>query len=381
MFDELAAISTTAAIEERLFSPQPGDPVGRFGQMADAFDVSTAMPLAIYLATEPGIAPRLGEAFAALESYILRRDICGLTTKNYNRFFVAIITRLRDCEGDKTDELIEYLSSRTADLDRWPDNAEWRQSWIMREQYRSARQPRLRYIFEAIEKAKHTSLSEDIVFNSPLTVEHIMPQKWQENWQLPGMEGLQAEDYPPELASQVRSRNTAVNVIGNLTLMTQALNSTISNGAFSVKMPAIKANTALALNRDLDAFDAWDETTIEERGSALFEVAKQVWLAPNRAELQGMGIMPSTSWASLPTAFPPDGTRCRFTYAGKDHHGVIVEGALVIDGVDGKHSSFSAASKAVTNTSRNGWQDWYLNTEGSGWLLANDWRMQLLQGL
>lgn len=66
--DELEAISTTAAVEQRFFSPREDDPVGRFGRVANAFDVSTAMPLAIYLATEPSVAPRLTEAFLALRA-------------------------------------------------------------------------------------------------------------------------------------------------------------------------------------------------------------------------------------------------------------------------------------------------------------------------
>lgn len=257
---ELEAISTTAAVEQRLFSPKEGDPVGRFGRVANAFDVSTAMPLAVYLATEPSVAPRLAEAFRTLESYILRRDTCGLTTKNYNRFFAALIPRLRTCDGDKVDELIAYLSSRPTDMDRWPDDAEWQRSWLMREQYRAARQPRLRYILETIEHAKHTALTEDIQILSALTIEHIMPQKWQTKWALPGMEGLAEADYGPELFEKVRARNSIVNTMGNLTLITGALNSTVSNGHFSVKMPAVRAFAALALNRDLNAFELWDES-------------------------------------------------------------------------------------------------------------------------
>ncbi|WP_137787682.1 DUF262 domain-containing protein [Sphingomonas sp. 3P27F8] len=303
--EELESITASAAVEHRLFAPKDGDPVGRFGLMADAFDVSTAMPLAIYLATEPSIAARLPEAFAALESYILRRDICGLTTKNYNRFFVALVTRLRDCEGDKVDELIAYLSSRTADLDRWPDNAEWRNNWIMREQYKSARQPRLRYIFEAIERAKRTALSEDIVILSALTIEHIMPQKWQVYWPIPDMVGLTEDQFGPELVSQVRAREAAVNTMGNLTLLTQALNSTVSNGPHHDKLAAIKANTALALNRDLQEFETWDEVTIAERGGSLFEVATKLWGAPDRAEIVGLGASETPSWAVFPNPFPP----------------------------------------------------------------------------
>ncbi|MBB3358833.1 MULTISPECIES: DUF262 domain-containing protein [unclassified Novosphingobium] len=371
--EELESISATAAVEHRLFAPRDGDPVGRFGQMADAFDVSTAMPLAIYLATETSVAARLAEAFAVLESYILRRDICGLTTKNYNRFFVGLVTRLRDCEGDKVDELIAYLSSRTADLDRWPDDAEWRHSWIMREQYKSARQPRLRYIFEAIERAKRTSLNEDIVIRSALTIEHIMPQKWQASWPIPEMIGLTEDQYGPELVSQIRARETAVNAIGNLTLLTQALNATISNGPLLDKLAAIKTNTALALNREIMAYETWSEASIEERGAALFDVAAKLWAAPQRAEIPGLGE--GASWTVLPTPFPTNGTPCRFTYMGKDYIGMVVDGALVIDGVDGQYYSFSAASRAVTSTHRNGWNDWYIGTSEGGWMPAAEWRL------
>ena len=376
--EELEAITATAAVEQRLFSPKDGDPVGRFGLMANAFDVSTAMPLVVYLATQPDVAERLSEALDALESYILRRDICGLTTKNYNRFFVSLITRMRECERNQTDELIAYLSSRTTDLDRWPDDGELQRSWVMREQYRTARQPRLRYIFEAIERAKHTSLTEDILIRSALTLEHIMPQKWQATWPLPGMEGLTEQEYAPELVALIRARNASINVLGNLTLITQALNSTVSNGPFTVKVPAIKANAALALNRELGMFDRWDESTIYERGEALFEVARDIWAPPERAEITGAGNDSANDALVLSTRLPRDGTKCRFAYFGKEHLGEITDGALVIEGISGKYMSFSAASKAVTGTSRNGWTDWELGLVGGVWIVADKWRKNLV---
>lgn len=266
------------------------------------------------------------------------------------------------------------MSERTVDTERWPDDAEWRRSWILREQYRSARQPRLRYIFEAIERAKHTSLTEDIIIRSALTIEHIMPQKWQDAWKLPGMENFAAGEYDPELGTQIRARENAVNVLGNLTLMTQALNSTVSNGPFSVKMPAIKANAALALNRELDSFHEWDEAAIEQRGAALFEVATRIWASPDRPELPGVGAAGVANWASTANALPPDGTQCRFTYAGKMYHGVVADGGLKIDGIQGTQSSFSSASRAVSGTSRNGWNDWYLEQGETNWVLADQWR-------
>ena len=374
--DELEAISATAAIEQRLFSPKEGDPVGRFGLIANAFDVSTAMPLAIYLASEPSVAPRLAEAFHALESYILRRDICGLTTKNYNRFFASLIPRLRTCDGDKVDELSAYLSSRLSDMDRWPDDAEWERSWVMREQYRTARQPRLRYILETIERAKHTAKTEDIHIRSTLTIEHIMPQKWQKNWALPGMEGVSEADYGPELLERIRARNSIVNTIGNLSLITSTLNSSVSNGNSSVKMPALRAFTALALNRELQEFELWDESTIRRRGAALFELARTIWSAPKRPQALIHGVNEDSSLISGRSPLPPNGSHCRFTYSGNEYMATIVDGAIVIPGIEGRHGSFSAASKAVSGTSRNGWNDWYIQEQGRGWSLANDWRKE-----
>jgi hypothetical protein len=374
--DELEAISTTAAVEQRLFAPRENDPVGRFGRVANAFDVSTAMPLAIYLATELSVAPRLTEAFRALESYILRRDICGLTTKNYNRFFASLIPRLRTCGEDKVDELIAYLSSRLADIDRWPDDAEWQRNWVMREQYRPNRQPRLRYILETIERAKHTAMTEDLQIRSVLTIEHIMPQKWQTKWALPGMDGVAESDYGPDLSDRVRARNSIVNTIGNLTLITGALNTAVSNGHFSVKIPAVRAFAALALNRELHEFELWDESTIRQRGIALFELARAIWSSPKRIQAATQGLDVELELASGTNALPANGTMCRFTYAGNEHAATVVDRAIVISGIEGKHGSFSAASKAVTGTSRNGWNDWYIYQQERGWVLANDWRKE-----
>jgi len=62
-------------------------------------------------------------------------------------------------------------------------------------------------------------------------------------------------------------------------------------------------------------------------------------------------------------------------YAGKEFIGRIINGMLEIDGIEGSYKSFSAASQAVTQTSRNGWLDWQIQT-GDGWLLADEWRKE-----
>lgn len=370
---ELDAVTATAEIEKRLFEQVKGDPVGDFGRFANAFDVSTAMPLVVYLATTADSVGELSRGLAALESYILRRDICGLTTKNYNRLFVGIIDRLRAAEGNRVDALIAYLSSRQSDIDRWPDDAEWRQAWLGRDQYKGPRQPRLRYLFEAIEQAKRSVLNEDIEIISALTVEHIMPRSWHASWPIPGLDRL--DDLDPERLTRLVAREGVINKLGNLTLLTGALNSSVSNGPYSVKMPAVRSHSSLALNRELNDYEDWTEEQIAERGAALFQAARGIWQAPDRQD----GLAPvSQGWADIAaqrSGLPADGVACRFAYFGKSYTGRIAGSALVIDGFEGRYNSFSAASRAVTDTNRNGWNDWHI-LENGVWMLADEWRKQ-----
>jgi hypothetical protein len=279
--DELAAISSTASIERRIFEQKPDDELGEFGRFADAFDVSTAMPLVIYLATEADIGDKLNLALHMLMSYILRRDICGHTTKNYNKLFVGIIDRLRKVEGDKVEALAAYLLTRSSDIDKWPDDQEWRNAWIGQDQYKGARQPRLRYIFEAIERQKDKGLSESVVIKRDLTIEHIMPQKWRENWALPAtIEGVSPDDLPAEILKREVARDAAINKMGNLTLLVDKMNTKNSNSKFSVKLPLVKSFASLALNRELHDYDTWDENAIHKRSIDLFNVAQRIWKRP-----------------------------------------------------------------------------------------------------
>jgi hypothetical protein len=88
---ELKAIASSANVHKRVVTQSKDDPLGRFGILAKAFDVSTTMPLILYLATEANLGKKLVDALKLIESYIVRRDLCGLPTNNYNRFFVDVV--------------------------------------------------------------------------------------------------------------------------------------------------------------------------------------------------------------------------------------------------------------------------------------------------
>ncbi len=372
---ELEAITSSAHVEERLFEQDKTDALGDFGRFANAFDVSTAMPLVLYLATEANLGTQLTDALSILKSYILRRDICGLTTKNYNKQFVGLIPKMREATIDQVDFLLENLSERNSDIDRWPDEEEWKTAWMSRDQYRTARQPRLNYLFEMIEKELRSERNEDIEIKSALTIEHVMPQKWQENWLVPGYEDVEIDEADPDYRNKMFTRNRIVNTLGNLTLLTQKLNSSVSNGPYKVKMPAIRAHSSLALNRDLNAWNHWDEDTIQQRGEMLFNAAQKIWLGPQRKAGFVKVSGNSDNGTSEPRkGFPVEGTKCDFTYGDTVYRGQIVSGLIALDGVTEQFGSFSAASKHITKTSRNGWNDWYLDLPDGQRMLADDWR-------
>lgn len=290
---ELLSISSSATIHRRIAEQRSDDVLGRFGRFAKAFDVSTAMPLVLYLATDGAIDQDLPDALAMIEAFILRRDICGLTTKNYNRMFIDVLDKVRKSNLPALRALEVQLSIGDSELNRWPDDEEWKAGWLGRDQYKGPRQPRLRYLFEAIEKAKRTALSEEIEIKSELTIEHIMPQKWRSHWAVPGFEHVADDEIDVDQLNREVEREQAINKLGNLTLLTHSLNATVSNGPFSVKMPAVRAHASLTLNRELNAFDHWDEEAILQRGQALFEVARKIWRGPlEREKMSTAGASP-----------------------------------------------------------------------------------------
>ena len=88
-----------------------------------------------------------------------------------------------------------------------------------------------------------------------LTIEHIMPQSWRENW--PTSAANEAEQ---TLAKQ--RRDTHLHRLGNLTLLNGSLNTLQSNAPWSEKRLALAKHSALRLNADLvtnAVWRTWDE--------------------------------------------------------------------------------------------------------------------------
>ena len=99
-----------------------------------------------------------------------------------------------------------------------------------------------------------------------------MPQKWMTNWPLPE-EG------------NADWRMHLVRTLGNCTMITQSLNSSISNDQWSVKLEGknnkgglkVYANGLLTLDGVL-TLNEWNEECIIERSKQLAQIACRVWM-------------------------------------------------------------------------------------------------------
>ena len=103
-----------------------------------------------------------------------------------------------------------------------------------------------------MELRKSNKVEDIYALPSNLTIEHIMPQTWAEHWAADGV--VDADQ-----------REAHVHLLGNLTLTSGPLNSSLSNASWEVKRGALATHSLLLLNRDVTRCDTWDEALIDQR--------------------------------------------------------------------------------------------------------------------
>jgi hypothetical protein len=254
--------------------------IGVFARRLRLMEVGTIYPLLMYLfeARKDELALQtLDEIAVDLESFLVRRMVCGLPTKNYNNFFLSMLSSLRDTHQITRQTVQDLLLKYKAEISRWPDEQEFEQNWMAADVYHSLRH-RAKILLEAIDLQLATAKQESVHLEGALTLEHLMPQGWQEkDYPLPPPQGEETREI------LVNRRTGLIHTFGNLTLLTQTLNSSISNGPFEAKLAEIRLHSLLRLNSEFlrqRAASLWTEVDIQARGKDLFKVAKTIWPYP-----------------------------------------------------------------------------------------------------
>lgn len=288
--EELADFSRHADAYQNYENPSlPPLPATDLRRVLRDFDVSTAVPLILYLELDAGLTPQQSaECLLLLESFVARRVLTNAETKEYNKFFVEVINSLLGASGDQVKPLLsKKLASGGGTTRSWPTDAEIVETAISRPVGTEIRTPALRLILERLELTLRSNKAESDVIGSGLQVEHVLPQTWATHWTLDGtvipwnvaQYPWQAKDDLADFADPIRARNAVLQTLGNLTLLNQYLNPAASNGPLETKLEEYK-HSVLRLNRYFDNRASWDEETIRDRGKILGTMLCDIWPRP-----------------------------------------------------------------------------------------------------
>lgn len=246
-------------LEEIAFS----DYEQRFFHVLENFSITTIYPLVLYIYKSVTDEKRK-EYLYLLESYMVRRQICKLTTKNYNRLFVQIIQALEKKQTWDIQDLKGLLTGFDKDTNRNPADQKIREAFENKNQFN--RQAKEILFLIALKGLDNNYSDNKKLASKSFSVEHIMPKKWAQNWKHDHLNDLQKHQ-----------RNEKLKTMGNLTLITKNLNSKLRNQAWKDKRNTLKEYSSIKITRDYLELPEWDENTIDNRAKDLATRALEIW--------------------------------------------------------------------------------------------------------
>lgn len=303
---------------------------------------------------------------SSIESWVVRRAILKLPTKRYNLLMVELLNQLRKAEPSQVGQITEaFFANQSSINSYWPSDDEVINELSTRPTYRRLGRPRLRMVLEALEDRRRGfggptkgKYADSTVSRGVHSIEHIMPQEWRTNWPFTGDD----ED--------AVDRDLRVHQLGNLTLVTKAFNSKLSNDSWEAKKSAFNEHSTLLTTADVvNSADSWDDKSIETRSKKLAKEITEIWPVPaNNVGLKEDAVTSSgirVKVADLVQAglvIPGQVIYAR-TQAHLGAQAIVSEdGGLFVD--DKRYETPSAAAKAVTKTqSEAGWWFWLVDVE------------------
>ncbi len=208
-----------------------------------------------------------------IESFLIRRSVCGWSTRHYSIFFSELSGIAKNADSDIISKICDKILNGKAEIDKFPADNEFKDAWMNVELYRKLSKPRVRMFLEIMEDQTRTDYAEEKSVRKKLSIEHIMPQEWEENWPCP--------------YDKREERNQIIHTIGNLTLIERGFNSAQSNRPWKStsnrdngKRDRMRKHSLLALNHNICENENWSEYEIRKRSEDLFRIALKVWPMP-----------------------------------------------------------------------------------------------------
>jgi len=241
--------------------------IERINAIIFGLDTTTLIPYVLFVLKNVLDDTVRNELFEFLETYIMRRMIVHATTKNYNQLFTD---RLINNKILSKEEFINYLNNQSETVNFLPTDTDL-ENCIKDIVLVNKQSAGILYFIESKIRNKNYQSTQLLGLNK-YSLEHLMPKKWENHW------------YNSLNNEEKMNRNRKLLTLGNLTIITQSLNSTIrdanwenkKNGKRDKKGLIAYASGLETMNNYL-SFDEWDEKAIEARANFLLEKAKLIW--------------------------------------------------------------------------------------------------------
>jgi uncharacterized protein with ParB-like and HNH nuclease domain len=198
---------------------------------------------------------QLLEVLSILESFLIRRSVCGYPSNQLRKIFPPIF----DAVGGLGESFIGGLREQLGGK-RCPDDRAFRDALLTQPLYATAKKgTRLRIILERLEESFDHKEPADL---SGAQIEHVMPQTLTAAW---------AQELGDEAAEH---HARLLHTIGNLTLT--GYNPDLSNHPYTEKRELLK-KSHFELNRYFDELAHWTPAAIEGRAKSIAERAMKIW--------------------------------------------------------------------------------------------------------
>ncbi len=205
------------------------------------------------------------EALTCMESFLVRRMLCGTPTNNLNRILNSAPPEI--AEGPVVEKIREYLSR---ERHYWASDDAIREAIRDRNFYWSGRAQQRQFVLRRLEESHDHKEPVDWSLAS-LTIEHVMPQTLNQAWR------RELEPVVPAGQSVREIHAAFLHTLGNLTL--SGYNVQLSNRPFTEKRGMLR-DSGLAMNHAIARNATWGPEEITVRADDLAERALRLWPGP-----------------------------------------------------------------------------------------------------
>ena len=197
-------------------------------------------------------------AVELLESYVFRRSVCAMQTRNLAQIFASLAYRIKE---DAPLLSLKVALRRQGKKRRFPSDVEFREAMETRDVYDMRN---CHYLLDRLENE-----SKEKIDTERFTIEHVMPQNESLSAEWPAMLG---EDWQ-------KVQQLWLHRLGNITLT--GYNPEYSDRSFADKKTIAGGfnDSPLRLNRFIREQDRWTATEMDERGRQLAKKTVTIWPA------------------------------------------------------------------------------------------------------